>query len=60
MVSCQEPSPLEGEQTLLAVSPPCRSTGEWTFVCVHGGGGKVLPLQKRCTSLAHEEATLPS
>ncbi len=27
---------------------------------VHGGGGKVLPVQKRCTSPPHEEATLPS
>jgi hypothetical protein len=28
-------------------------------LCVHGGGGKVLPLPQRCTSPAHEEATLP-
>jgi hypothetical protein len=28
------------------------------YVC--GGGGKVLPIQKRCTSPPHEEATLPS
>jgi hypothetical protein len=31
------------------VSPPCRSAGECTFLCVHGGGGKVLP----CHSAAH-------
>jgi hypothetical protein len=30
------------------------------FPYVHGGGGKVLPIQKRCTLLPHEEATLLS
>jgi hypothetical protein len=36
-----------------------RGQGPYTFVCVHGGGGKVLPLQKHCTSPPHEKATLP-
>ncbi len=42
-------------QKLLAVSlsPPWRSDGECTFLCVHGGGGKVLPLPQRCTLLWH-------
>jgi hypothetical protein len=30
------------------------------FPYVHGGRGKVLPIQKRCTLPPHEEATLPS
>ncbi len=30
------------------------------FPYVNGGGGKVSPIQKRCTSLPHEEATIPS
>ncbi len=30
------------------------------FPYVHGGGDKVSPVQKRCTSTPHEEATLPS
>ncbi len=30
------------------------------FPYVHGGGGKVLPVQKCCTLPSHEEATLPS
>ncbi len=30
------------------------------FPYVHGGGGKVSPAQKCCTSRPHEEATLPS
>ncbi len=30
------------------------------FPYIHGGGGKVSPIQKRCTSPPHEEATLPS
>ncbi len=29
------------------------------FPYVHGGGSKVSPIQKRCTSPPHEEATLP-
>ncbi len=50
--------PLEREQTLLAASPPWHSAGECTSLCVHGGGGKVLPLLQHCTLPAHEEATL--
>ncbi len=30
------------------------------FPYVHGGGGKVSPIQKHCTLPPHEEATLPS
>ncbi len=30
------------------------------FLYVNGGGGKVSPVQKRCTLLPYEEATLPS
>ncbi len=30
------------------------------FPYVHGGGGKVMPVQERCTLPPHEEATLPS
>ncbi len=33
---------------------------ECTFLCVHGDGGKVLPLPQHCILLAHEEAILPS
>ncbi len=36
------------------------SCQEMNFPYVHGGGGKVLPIQKRCTLPPHEEATLPS
>ncbi len=59
MVSCQETSPFEREQTLFAKSPPCRSAGECTLLCIHGGGGKILPLPQCCTLPAHEVATLP-
>ncbi len=56
MVSCQEPSSLKGSKH----SPQCHPHDARTFVCVHGGGGKVSPVQKHCTLPPHEEAILPS
>ncbi len=55
MVSCQEPSPLKGSKHSLQYHPH----DACTFLCVHGGEGKVLTLQKHCTLPPHEEATLP-
>jgi hypothetical protein len=45
MVSCQEPSPLKESKH----SQQCHPHDTCTFVCIHGGGGKVSPLQKHCT-----------
>jgi hypothetical protein len=58
MVSCQEPSPLKGSKHSQQCHP-YDAAGECTFLCVHGGGGKVSPLPQCCTLPAHEEATLP-
>jgi hypothetical protein len=44
--------PLKREQTLLAVSPPWRSAGKCIFLCIHGGGGKVLP-PPQCVHCQH-------
>ncbi len=43
MVSCQEPPPLEGEQTLFAVSPPWCSAGKWTFLMAMGVKARCRP-----------------